>query len=127
LTPCPDRLCPPPLSSILSYTYRGFFSGQSGRSVKLTTHLNLVSKSKYARSYTSTPPIQLHGVVLGWAQIEAIGSTTTLVNTSNITWCIYPEVQHLNIDHQENLKSQSSLYFIEYSWYWKTFQIKVEC
>jgi len=31
--------------------------------MKLTTHLYLVSRSKNAWSYTSTPPICLHGVV----------------------------------------------------------------
>jgi len=43
----------------------GSFHGrQSGRNVKLTVHLHLVPKSKNAYSYTSTPPIRLHGVVL---------------------------------------------------------------
>jgi len=32
--------------------------------VKLTTHLHLVPRSKNEWSYTSTPPIRLHGVVL---------------------------------------------------------------
>jgi hypothetical protein len=32
--------------------------------VKLTTHLHLKPRSKKAWSYTSTPPISLHGVVL---------------------------------------------------------------
>jgi hypothetical protein len=32
--------------------------------VKLTTHLHLVPRSKNAWSYTYTPPIRLHGVVL---------------------------------------------------------------
>jgi hypothetical protein len=38
----------------------------NGRGVKLTTHLHLVSRSKNAWSYTSTPPIRLHGVLLSW-------------------------------------------------------------
>jgi hypothetical protein len=33
--------------------------GQSGRGVKLTTHLHLVPRSKNAWSYTSIPPIHL--------------------------------------------------------------------
>jgi hypothetical protein len=37
--------------------------GQSGRGAKLTTHLNLVPRSKNMWSYTSTLPISLHGVV----------------------------------------------------------------
>jgi hypothetical protein len=32
--------------------------------VKLTTHLHLVPRSKNEWSYTSTPPVRLHGVVL---------------------------------------------------------------
>jgi hypothetical protein len=32
--------------------------------VKLTTHLHLVPRSKNEWSYTSTPPIRLHGVML---------------------------------------------------------------
>jgi hypothetical protein len=32
--------------------------------VKLTTHFRLVQRSKIAWSYTPTPPIRLHGVVL---------------------------------------------------------------
>jgi hypothetical protein len=38
--------------------------GKVGRVVKLTTHLILVPRSKNAWSYTSIPPIRLHGVVL---------------------------------------------------------------
>jgi len=32
--------------------------------VKLTTHLHLLPSSENAWSYTSTPPVCLHGVVL---------------------------------------------------------------
>jgi len=32
--------------------------------VKLTTHLHVVPTSKNEWSYTSTPPVRLHGVVL---------------------------------------------------------------
>jgi hypothetical protein len=42
-----------------------FPGGKSGRGVKLTTHLHLVPRSKIEWSYNSTPPIRLHGVVLG--------------------------------------------------------------
>jgi hypothetical protein len=38
---------------------RGSFLG-----VKLTTHLHLVPRSKSEWSYTSVPPLRLHGVVL---------------------------------------------------------------
>jgi hypothetical protein len=44
---------------------RGAFSwGLSDRSVKLTTHLHLVPRSKNEWSYTSSSPIYLQGVVL---------------------------------------------------------------
>jgi hypothetical protein len=33
-----------------------------GRGVRLTTHTNLVSKSRMSRSYTSSPPKRLRGV-----------------------------------------------------------------
>jgi hypothetical protein len=38
--------------------------------VKLTTHLQLVSKSRERRSSTVHFPIQLHGVVLNWFSRE---------------------------------------------------------
>jgi hypothetical protein len=45
-------------------TRGSFLGGKSGRSVKLTTHLRLVPRSKNVWNYTSTPPICLLGVVL---------------------------------------------------------------
>jgi hypothetical protein len=58
--PRPDRLWSPP--SLVPNGYQGLFPW--GRGVKLTTHLHLVLRSKSEWSYTSTPPILLHGVVL---------------------------------------------------------------
>jgi hypothetical protein len=58
----PDQLWGPP--SLLSKGYRGLSPRRlSGRSVKLTNHLQLVPRS---RKYGSIhpPPIRLHGVVL---------------------------------------------------------------
>jgi hypothetical protein len=53
-TPCPDRFWGPP--SLISNGYRGLSHWvQSGRCVKLTTHLHLVPRSKNALRYTSTP------------------------------------------------------------------------
>jgi hypothetical protein len=43
-------------------SFRG--AKRPGRGVKLITHLHLVPRSKNEWSYTSTPPIRLHGVVL---------------------------------------------------------------
>jgi hypothetical protein len=62
--PCPDRLRGPP--SLLSNGYRGllpWWEG-SGGSVKPTTHLHLLPRSKNARDHTSTLPIRLHGMEL---------------------------------------------------------------
>jgi hypothetical protein len=36
--------------------------------MKLTTHLCLVPRPKNGRSYTSTPPIHLHGVVISYEE-----------------------------------------------------------
>jgi hypothetical protein len=44
--------------------------GESGRGVKLTTHLHLVPRSKNAWSYTSAPPIRFRGVVLSWKKAK---------------------------------------------------------
>jgi hypothetical protein len=61
--PRPERFWGSP--SLLSNGYQGLFPwGPSGRGVKLTTHLHLVTKSKNEWSYTSIPLIRLHGVVL---------------------------------------------------------------
>jgi hypothetical protein len=44
---------------------RGSFpGGKAAGGVKLTTHLQIAPRSKNECSYTSTPPIRLHGVVL---------------------------------------------------------------
>jgi hypothetical protein len=48
--------------SVCSFIYRK--RGQSGRGVKLTTHIHLVPKSEKEWSYTSISRICLHGVVI---------------------------------------------------------------
>jgi hypothetical protein len=59
---CPDRLWGQ--TSLLSNGYRGLFPrGYSGRSVKLTTHLQLVPRSRKVGLYIHSP-IRLHSVVL---------------------------------------------------------------
>jgi hypothetical protein len=45
-------------------TRSSFPGGEAIGGVKLTIHLHLMSRSKNEWSYTSTPPIRLHGVVL---------------------------------------------------------------
>jgi hypothetical protein len=52
--------------------------------VKLTTHLLLVPRSKNAWSYTSTPPVRLHGVVLSLGT----GTTSPL-----------PSKCHISVEH----------------------------
>jgi len=49
--------------------------GTSDRGVKLTTHLQIVPRSKNAWSYTSTPTILLHGLVLS---LKITGTTSNL-------------------------------------------------
>jgi hypothetical protein len=52
-------------TGIILYVSKGVFPrGKSGWGVKLTTHPHLVPRSKNAWSYTSTPPIHIHGMVL---------------------------------------------------------------
>jgi hypothetical protein len=56
----PDRLCGP--LTFLSKGYWGLFpKGETGRSVKLTTHLHLVPRSRLVELYFHSP-IRLHGV-----------------------------------------------------------------
>jgi len=73
LSPCPERFWGPP--SLLSNAYQGLFPwGYSDRGVKLTTRPHLVTRSKNAWSYTVTPPVRLHGVVL--IKIKHSGDST---------------------------------------------------
>jgi hypothetical protein len=64
-TPCPYPLWASP--SLLLNRYRGLFPwGQSGRGVKLTTHLHLISRSKDAWSYTYTSQY----VFVAWCTVK---------------------------------------------------------
>jgi hypothetical protein len=62
--------------------------GQSGRGVKLTTHLQLVPRSKNAWSYTSTPQY----VFMAWCSVKKSTGTTlslpfvTYYTTSNLLY-----------------------------------------
>jgi hypothetical protein len=54
---CPDLLWGPP--SLLYKWYRRVLSPRAFRSVTLTTHLHLLTRSRrMSRSYTTTPPPQ---------------------------------------------------------------------
>jgi hypothetical protein len=61
---CPDRLWD--LPSLLSNGYPGLLSrGLSGRAVKLTSHLQLVPRSRKHRLYVYThSSMRIHGVLL---------------------------------------------------------------
>jgi hypothetical protein len=50
--------------SYLMGTRGSFPGGKAAGRVKMTTRLHLVSRSKNQWSYTSTPPVRLHSVVL---------------------------------------------------------------
>jgi hypothetical protein len=82
-SPRQDRLWVPP--SLLSNGYQRLFPwGKNGRGVKLTTHLHLLLRSKNEWSYSSTPPIRLHGVML--SQITGTTSPLFVICTVN---CVY--------------------------------------
>jgi hypothetical protein len=52
--------------------------------VKLTIHFHLVQRSKNEWSYTSTPPIRLHGVV--FSQKEAQGQLYLYLYLKTYSW-----------------------------------------
>jgi hypothetical protein len=49
--------------------------------VNATTHLQLVPRSNNAWSYTSTPPIRLHGLVLSLKHGDSFTFTFTTLHT----------------------------------------------
>jgi len=58
----------------------------------MTTHLHLVPRSKDAWSYTSTPPIRLHGVILSQAH-EQLYILHNTCNNEHISLIFY--MQHV--------------------------------
>jgi hypothetical protein len=57
---------------LIMWQFLVFLCGYSGWGVKLTTHIHLVPRSRNELSYTSTPPIRLHGVMLSFLITYAI-------------------------------------------------------
>jgi hypothetical protein len=85
--PRPERLWDPP--SLLSNGYQGLFPcGQSGRDVKLTTHLHLVPRSKNEWSYTSTPQY----VFMEWCLVKHRDNFTFTFISSVLMYELSPSI-----------------------------------
>jgi len=89
--------------------------------MKLTTRLHLVLKSKNEWSYTSTPPIHLHSIVLNWSTGTTLPLPFTQDN-STIT-CIYlnnndcsgsRSISCNHLSSTGSLKTQSIFYMFTY-------------
>jgi hypothetical protein len=93
--PCPDRLWCPPI--LLSNEYRGFFSGdKAARGVKLTTHLQLVPRS---RKHGSIYPFS-H--MSSWRNVQLVKHRDKfIVNWDSICICTGSEL-HRNVCREGN-------------------------
>jgi hypothetical protein len=68
--PCPERLWSPPI--LLSKGYQGLFRwGWNGRGVKLTTHLQLVPRSRMSGAISPLPQY----VFIAWWSVKSTGTT----------------------------------------------------
>jgi hypothetical protein len=83
-----DRLWSPSRLSSNEHRRR-FLWRSSGRGVKLTTHLQLISKSRMVELYLHSP-IRLHGVLLNCLTRE-ITSTSSIIFPFRVTWSSYWE------------------------------------
>jgi len=73
--------------------------------VKLTTYLHLVPRSKNAWSYSSTPPIRLHGVVLSKKKHRG---------NFNFTFTFYPLLQIVGLGSRDKLTLSGTLNVLFY-------------
>jgi hypothetical protein len=93
----PDRPLGPP--SLLSNGYRGLFSRRlSGGSMKLTTHLQLVSRSRKCRSIHPLPHTP-SWCMRNWL---STGTTLSLLLTFRcriVLQCVDIEMQHMEENH----------------------------
>jgi hypothetical protein len=81
--------------SFLTNGYQGLFLwGQSGRGVKLTTHLHLVPRSRMRRAI---PPLLQH-TFMAWCSVKKSTGTTLPIPYT-------PEDWDMNLIHRENFTS----------------------